>query len=95
MTPGMPDNNSPEWIYVSKLDKKFKLDRQALARGNPEDSPLQRYRAMLLIQSIMCMGDLDLVEIRVHRPYCIDRDAVPTGGRGVINTVSLIFESKI
>ena len=90
----MPDNVSPEWIYVSKLDKKFAADRLALAKGVPEDSPLQRYRAMLLVQSIMSMGDLDLAEIRVHRPYCVDRDAVPTGGRGTLNTVSLIFESK-
>ena len=50
---------------------------------------------MPVIQSIMSLGDLDLVEVRFHRPYAVDKDAVTCGGVGITNEVTLIFESKL
>ena len=60
----------------------------------PADYPLQRYRVMPIVQSIMSMCDLELVEMRFTKPYSVEKDAVTTSGPGTVNEVTLVFQSK-
>ena len=92
--PGAADCSQPTHLIVSKLDKRFLMDRIALAKGVSPDSPLKPYRAQRIVQSLMTMGDLDLVEVRIERPYSVECDAVTNGKGGVTNIITLVFESE-